>query len=278
MALLSLPSKHPLPAEILAFFEAVVQRVIDNPSANTLRPVNSVLSGIGSQTLDALSSDILVRLQRQLIELVSHLHRNTHEINSLCLALLAQIASAEQSAHVLSASPSLTGTNHSQAKPDILEPARKIFADKNVSKILDFVFGRARWACSPSVSETVDHRLEALELCRTTIRPTNEGARQRWLLSKSTLSRKINEHIDRNDLNAEVRCAVSLGNTKPVSCLLTILQAIDFIAGVHDPKPIPEGMNKTITAIFRAGSGENCPQLLVENHVVRFHVFHISTS
>jgi len=198
----------PLPAEISDFFSAVVQCVIDAPSAETTRPVHLILSGIGAKVLETLSPSSLMHLQGQLIKIVSRMDKDNHDMNALCLAILAQMASTEQYTDIASSISSITSGDPGSDKFDLFESARKVFVDKNVPKILDFAFGRARWACSPSVSETVAHRIEALELCKRTIEPTNAGARQSWLHSKSSLSRKVNEHINREGLHAEVLCTV----------------------------------------------------------------------
>ena len=210
MALLAAPSSVPLPVEIAAFFATAVRRVIERPSADTIRNIHSILSGIGGYILESLSPDSLGRLQGQLIQIVFRLDRDNHETNAFCLAVLAQMAIAEPLAEPGSSDSSIVSAEPSKDRPNPFEPARKLFADKNTPKVLDFIFGRARWACSPSVSETVDRRLEVLELCKITVKPTTAEARQHWLSSRSSMSKKIIEHINRHDLNAEVRCSVCI--------------------------------------------------------------------
>lgn len=183
--------------------------MIKAPSAENLRLVDSILSGIDTRILHVLSIESLIGLQRKLSLLISHLDQNTHDTNAFCLSVLAQISLAEQPIDSSSSISSLADTDSLAGKSDPLEPARKRFADKNVSKMFEFVFGRARQACSPSFSGTVDQRLEILELCRKTVRPTSENARQDWFSKKSSLIRKLNEHLSRDDLDAEVRCSVS---------------------------------------------------------------------
>ena len=268
MALLSMPSNVPLPAEISTFFATVVQRVIDAPSADTIRPVHSILSGIGSKILEILSPSSLTRLQGQLIQIVFRLDKSNHDTNAFCLAVLARMTSAELSNDISSLESSFTSTNHSKDQPEPFEPARKLFADKNVSKILDFVFGRAIWACSQSVVATVDYRTEVLKLCQKTIEPTNKEVRQRWLLSKPSLSRKLNEYAVREELDAEVRCTVGISKAMFVGWSLIMLQAFDFIAAVHDPKPTPKEMDKAVNDLFRAHGEVYCSQMVVKNHIV----------
>lgn len=203
-----------LPAEISGFFSAIVQCAIDFPSTETIRPVHLVISGIGARILETLVASSLSRLQGQLIKIVSRMDKDNHDMNALCLAILAQMASTELSTDTASSTSSITSADQGNDRPDLFESARKLFVDKNVPRLLEFAFGRARWACSPNVSESIAHRIEVLELCKRTIEPTNAVARQSWLCSKSSQSRKVNEHVNREDLHAEVRGVVS---TSPVN-------------------------------------------------------------
>jgi hypothetical protein len=268
VALLTLPSTVPLPAEISAFFAILVQRVIEAPSAESIRPVHRVLLGIGPKILEILSSSSLLRLQGQLIQIVSRSDKNSHDTNAFCLAVLAQMTSAELSIDVSSSNSSIMGTDYSHDRHEPFEPARKLFADKNVPKILNLVFGRAVWACSQSPSATVDCRIEVLKLCKKTIEPTNEEVRHHWLLPKPSLSKKLNEYLNRENMNAEVRGAVSFSGATSTESYLTVMQAFDFVAAVHEPKTFPEDLHKAVGNFYCAGNEVYCSQMVVENHVV----------
>lgn len=203
--MLSMPANGPLPAEISAFFTALIQCVVEVPSVDTIRPVYLVLCGIGPKILEILPDSSLLRLQGQLIQIVSRLEKNSHDTNAFCLAVLAQMTSAELSTDHSSSNSSLMDTEQSDDRPEPFEPAQKLFADKNISKILNFVFGRAVWACSHSTSATIDNRIEVLKVCKSTIETMNEGVRQRWLLSKPSLNKKLNEYLSRENIHAKVR-------------------------------------------------------------------------
>lgn len=269
MALLSVPSTVPLPAAISAFFATLVQRVIDAPSAETIRFVHRVLLGTGPKVLEILSSSSLLRLQEQLMQIVSHLDKNTHDTNAFCLAVLAQMTSAELSTDVSSSNSSMVGSDRSQERSEPFEPARKLFADKNIFKILNFVFGRAVWACSQNTSATVDCRIEVLKLCKKTVEPTNEEIRQRWLLSGPSLSKKLNEYLKREkNMDAEVRGVVGISEATSMESYLSVMQAFDFVAAVHEPKPFPEDLHKAVGDLFCVGSEAYCSQMVVESYVV----------
>ena len=269
MALLSLPSSIPIPAEVTTFFTTAVQRVIDTPSTETIRSIHLIVSGVGACFLESLSSSSLSRLQGQLIQIVFRLDKDNHDTNAFCLAILAQMALIKPSTDLSSTDTSTTSGESIVDKSDRFEPARKLFADKNIPKILDFVFGRARWACSLGVSEPVARRIEVLELCQMTIEPSNQKARQRWLLSRSSLSKKILEHVNREELDAEVRNTVSTTKIMFVGWRLTILQAIDFIAAAYSSKPLPGEMNKPVSELMHARSKAHCSPMLVEHYIVR---------
>lgn len=268
MALLTVPSIVPLPAEISAFFAILVQHVIEAPSAETIRFVHQVLLGIGPKILEILSSSSLLQLQGQLIQIVSRLDKNSNDANAFCLAVLAQMTSVELSADVSSSNSSMMGTNRSQERSEPFEPARRLFADKNISKILNFVFGRAVWACSQNSSATVDCRIEVLKLCRKTIEPMNEAARQNWLLPKPSLSRKLNEYLNRENMDAEVRGAVGLCDAISMESYSIVMQAFDIIAAVHEPKPFPEDLHKAVSDFLSAGNEVYCSQMVMENYIV----------
>ena len=278
MALLSLPSSIPIPAEVTSFFATAVERVINTSSTEAIRSVHLILSGVGAYFLENLSSSSLSRLQGQLIQIVFRLDKDNHDTNAFCLAILAQMALVELSTDLSSSNTSITNGESAVDKSDRFEPARKLFADKNIPKILDFVFGRARWACSLGVSEPVARRIEVLKLCQMTIEPSNQEPRQRWLSSRSSLSKKVLEHVNREELDAEVRNTVSATKMMFVGCYLTILQAIDFIAAAYGSKPLPGEINKPVGELMHARSKAHCSPMLVEYYIVRLRDYQCAPS
>ncbi|KAL8792588.1 MAG: hypothetical protein Q9195_004811 [Heterodermia aff. obscurata] len=88
IALLSTPLYISIPAKLPTFLESVLARAVAAPSADTIRPVYLILSGVGCTELRSLSQPLVIRLQEELKKILCcNVKVDDHHAKMLCLAL-----------------------------------------------------------------------------------------------------------------------------------------------------------------------------------------------
>ncbi|KAL8823856.1 MAG: hypothetical protein Q9191_005496, partial [Dirinaria sp. TL-2023a] len=257
--LLAHPPVVPLPAEIQDFLTELVKSASEFPSIETMRPLHSLLSGIGCQSLEILPPTLLKQAQSRFMKFPATLDKNAHTTYALCLAVLAKFASANTQSILQSDLP-VSDIAHRNEGGDQFEPAAKFFGSKNISKMKTVVLVRARWACSPSCTATVDERIEILRLDKETIQSINSESRQNWQSRDTSNEAKLEEYIFQKDLDGEVRRT-----------------ALDFIAALHHPSPVPAELEKSIRLQLDDSPDALCAQTVLENYIAQLDEPYVAT-
>ena len=223
VALLAEPLAAPIPVEVPNFLEKLVQYASQSPSVETMRPLHSLLNGIGSKSLEMLPPTLLKQAQSRLMKFPATLDKNAHLVYALCLAILAKFASADSLG--ISCSDFLVSDRDCHKEGgDQFEPAGKFFGNKNIGKIKTVVLVRARWACSPSCTATVDERLEILRLDKETIKSISPETRRHWQSKDASNEAKLEEYVVHKNLDGEVRCMVFPSNNMRLKQILILLR------------------------------------------------------
>lgn len=186
-------------------------RAVAKPSADTIRPIYLILSGLGCSELWASSQTLLVRLQEQLKQILSC--RRDYEDQSstlLCLAIFARLAAPQLSTvDGRRASPSVSAFDTSdEGRQGRLEIARKFFEPQRASKTLDFTVVSARILCSQSCVASLDSIIESLSLCKEIVKSVADVDKRRWLTNRGPMSKAPIDGILRSDLDPSVQSAV----------------------------------------------------------------------
>ena len=190
-----------------------MERGVQAPLAENIRPLYSILSGIGFNFLDILPMDIVNRFQSQLIKILKSLEVEDHSANLICLAILANIASQANiisTASVGSYMPHATLSRRQDVPPseDPYQPARQFFTAKRASKTLDLVVLKVILSCSRNCSLRLDEVMESLSLSQEIIDAVPCSERSSWMERNGGKVRKLSEKILRHDIDREVECAV----------------------------------------------------------------------
>ena len=200
-----------VPAAFPGFFDRILARAVAKPSAETIRPIHSILSGSGCSELLAASQSLVVRLQDQLKQILNS-RRDTEDESPtvFCLAVFAALASMQPLAfeglqEPLLASQSDTGD---EGRYDRLEIARKFIGPHRASKTLDLTVASARRLCSKSCIDRRDSVIERLNLCREIVTSVADSDKQKWLTNRVAMSKASIDGILRSDLDPRVRSAV----------------------------------------------------------------------
>ena len=201
----------PLPATIVSFLQELLQRGVQSPLAENIRPIYSVLSGVGFNILDILPLDIVDRLQSQLLKILKSLEVEDHSANVLCLAILAKVALTSSDTWYM---PDATSSRNEVAAEsrDRYDAARQFFTIKRASKTLDLIALKVISSCSKNCSLHSDEVLEALKLSEEIIDAIPGGARIAWVRKNAAKTKKLSEKILRPDIDNEVKYAVSFSD------------------------------------------------------------------
>ncbi len=211
MSLLSTPLKVAVPSDIQGFLKKLLERAVGSLSAETIRPVYQVLSGVGPSYLNDLASDVLARFQGQLDEVLKSFDPNDPFGTLLCLAVLAMFASRsdgrtgkENPANNL---PSASSAVLMELTDDF-SFARKYFVGKRALTTFNLAVFRVISACSANSDLGLDGGLETLRLSESIINALGSDDKKAWLASNIGRAKKLYEKILRPDIDPSLRCAV----------------------------------------------------------------------
>ena len=215
IALLSKPLYVSIPAQLPTFLESVLARAVVAPSAETVRPVYLILSGVDCGELRSLSQPLVIRLQEQLKQILCcNVKVDDHHIKMLCLALLAKLTSREVSIPV--SMPVLSHADASRSKEtcqgDQCGPTRGYFGPQKASKTLDITVVTARYAVSQSRSETcaatLETMIEILNLCTEVARSVSGTDRRAWIMTRGSMSKAPLNGLLKTEVDPKARLAV----------------------------------------------------------------------
>ena len=204
-----LPGNYPVPASVTGFLEWTVKAAVEEPCAASIRPVYSLLCGLGVDHLNILPVDIVIALQNSLIKVLKSL--NEHVGNLLCLAVFANfhLYSELRPGYSSGSSPwSISSGEKEQAAKhpeDIYGPSRQFFQAKRASKTMDLVVLRMILACSSNSELKQDQALEILELSKVIIGAIEGKEKNAWHGRNSAKVDKLIEKVLRKDLDPRIQ-------------------------------------------------------------------------
>jgi len=212
----------PIPASAPSFFLKVLEEAVQAPSALTIRPIYSMLAGVGPGLLDVLPEDAVVRFQEQLIQMLRSL--DNQSANLLCLAIFARIItkSSRQLPRAESSSQesmSIGGTAL-PGRASQYHTIQQFFGQKRAPKTLDLVVLRVIFACSNSSSLSSDDALESVKLAKEIIDAMERQQKDVWIKSNGSKVRKMFEKVLRTDICPELQSMVRV--TARLSTLLAL--------------------------------------------------------
>ncbi|KAL8951422.1 MAG: hypothetical protein Q9222_002613 [Ikaeria aurantiellina] len=236
--LLSSPSPLASPRTISAFLEKLLEKAIQSPCADTIRPIYKILAGTGSHLLEAIPPSTTARLQEQFKKMLQNFELEDHSANLFCLATLALMSSTQ----VAVSSPE--GGSSSRLLDELADVpartrnsgmARQYFVSKRASKTLDLVVLIAVFLCSKNHHLGVPKAIENLRLACVIITAIDDAERLAWLQSDKGKVRKLVERIIAHDGQPEVSCA-----------------ALQVTASLLGDCPLPQELHPVCRALFCA--------------------------
>ena len=227
-SLLTAPLQVPVPSALASFLQKLVERGVQAPTAENIRPIYSTLSSVGFSFLDILPLEIVVRLQSQLIKILKGLEVEDHSANLICLAVLANIASLDTASSIQSdrlCMPDATSPRGQDVPQpnDRYQPARQFFTAKRASKTLDLVVLKVILSCSKNCSLRLDEIVESLKLSGEIINAVSSSERSCWKERNPAKINKLYEKILRYDLDKQVACAVSFDTSSSTALADSLL-------------------------------------------------------
>ena len=199
-----LPTGYAVPASLPAFLLKLIRRAADSACASTVRPIYSVIEGVGAGILDILPLETVIQLQEQLIAVLRGLE--DHLMSLLCLAIFATIHQTPKSLSLENESSSrptgLSSETSPSVKPVKYESAKDFFTAKRAAKTLDLVVLRVILACSSSSGMDTAQAIEIVKLSRRIIDAVDISERRDWILRNATKVRKVHEKISRQVIDS----------------------------------------------------------------------------
>lgn len=201
-ALLSSPlsSGFTAPARLAGFITKLVHRMAKCPNADTIRPINNLLTGLQTspKALYDIPAETMTTLQGELLKTLRNM--DDHMGNLLCLSTYACIASSQKLDYEHEYGPQ---------PPSWLHNVRHFFGSKRGLKTLDLVVLRVILACSANCnnlapSEAAESVRLAIAVCDT-VEPEQK---QVWISGNASKIAKLCEKVTREGINYEVQMMV----------------------------------------------------------------------
>ena len=206
----------------------------------TLKPLYTLITGLGTGLLDILPSKSIVRLQEELIAILSKSVQDP-SVSLLCLAVFAKMtAKGDKEVN----------------QDDPYYPAKRLFTRK-ASKTLDLVVLWAVQMCSSTTLKTTDgtQAMENLRLASKIIGVVDVQARNAWIALSDNLKlvRRLQEKILRQGVNRDVQVAV-----------LAILSSLDDVAS------LPEALMSILESLLEGPPLPHGAEAVIEKYGGRF--------
>ncbi|KAL9587239.1 MAG: hypothetical protein Q9212_000398 [Teloschistes hypoglaucus] len=234
----TLHARMTIPATASAFLTLTVQEAIQNPCADTLRPIFKVLSAVGPDLLDASPSEVVERMRDQFKMILKNVGpEDLSATNLFCFAVVALLSSslAKKLAEVqgIETSPVTARPTGPATRSDIQQWARNLFASKRALKTLDIAVIKCITAFSRSYSLRVTEIVEWLNLSNTIITAVDDEARRLWVANDRSKVRKLIEKICSYNDSPDVLCA-----------------ALQVIASLTDGSQVPQELMPLCKVVF----------------------------
>lgn len=207
MNLLSTPLPVAVPASILPFLLELLDKASKTPSADTIRPIYRILSGVGSHLLDAIPSKFVTRLQEQFKKLLQSVGAQNHMTYMFCLAVLAVMASGQSRTSTLQDGPSSLATIHQTSSVEqskTCDIARQYFTSKMAGKTLDVVILKVIFLFSNSCTLDPKEVVESLQISNVIINAVDDGERNVWMENDRGKLRKLVDKVILYDQRSDV--------------------------------------------------------------------------
>lgn len=189
-----------------------MEKALQAPSPDRLRPVYQALSGLGPDYLNELALDVsvLARFQGRLDEVLRKIDPND---SLLCLALLAKFASRFSVGTGGSIEPEQMPLDSHGVPKDpshVILPSRKYFVGKRGCKTLTIAVLGVISVCSANSIVGLDGALENLRLSQEIVEAVCRDDVKTWLVEKTGRPmKKLYEKILRPDIDSSLQVAVS---------------------------------------------------------------------
>lgn len=205
-----LPEEAPLPASAAVFFLKVMETAVQTASASTIRPIYSMLVGVGPGLLDVMPEAEVMQFQDRLIRLLRNVDDQT--ANLLCLAIFAKLVtrsvSASPSIAISSQGPTSASSTVRTEQISRYLTIEQFFNQKRAIKTLDLVVLRVIFATSNSSNLSFEDSVESLKLAKEIIGAIIIEEKDRWLNSNGPKVRKLYEKVVRVDLARDLQSLV----------------------------------------------------------------------
>lgn len=186
-----------MPARIPLFLTTLLQKMVQEPCARTIRPLYEVVEGFigNSNILKILPNDLMATFQLESTKILRSL--NDPMASLLCLATFARIRRLWQP------------TENEPYMPSWLENIFQILGPKRSAKTLDLVFISAIMACSSSCSgyspqERVFLVRLTIEICEN----FDEELKRLWLATNSSKVVKLCDKLRRPEIDEGLQMMV----------------------------------------------------------------------
>lgn len=212
LALLSspLPPGFTAPARLAGLITKLVHCMAECPNADTIRPINSLLTGLQASpgTLCDIPAETMSTLQGELLKTLRNM--DDHMGNLLCLSTFACIASSQKFGYK---------DEHGPQPPSWLHNARHFFGPKRGLKTLDLVVLRVILACSANCNNlTPREASESVRLAITVCDTVEPEQKQVWISGNASKIAKLCEKVTREGINYEVQMMVWYINKRCDDC------------------------------------------------------------
>lgn len=193
-----------------------MERALQSPSANRLRPVYQALSGLGPGYLNELALDVsvLARFHGRLDEVLRKVDSND---SLLCLAVLANFASIFNGRTGCSNDPQQMPFDSHDVPKDpshVFLPSRRYFVGKRVHTTLSLAVLGVIGVCSANSGVDLDGALETLRLSQEIVQALCHEDIKTCIAEKTGRAmKKLYEKMLRPDIDLSLQVAVSRTNS-----------------------------------------------------------------
>ncbi|KAJ5220074.1 hypothetical protein N7468_009278 [Penicillium chermesinum] len=192
-----LPSGFIPPMRIADLITMLVSRVAEEPRAENVLPLHSIMNGLQGSLLirHEIPLEVMGKMQLEFTKALRNL--DDHMGNLLCLATFARIVSP-QCQNI--------GNQHGPEAPSWLLNIQHFFGPKRGLKTLDLVVLRVILACSVNCNNLAPSQAaESIRLAICIADAIDPEQKQAWMSTNSPKIAKLCEKVARDDLDQEVQ-------------------------------------------------------------------------
>lgn len=243
-----------MPASVPDFVLRMVESMVQNPCAETIRPIYHLMSSIDSSLLEILPRETVEEFQVECTKILRK--TDDHIANLLCLATFAKITTWR--------SARLTQRTTEMDAAWLMSICH-FFDSKRGAKTLDVVVLRAIFACSENTSLSEDETREAVELALCIVKVVDPGQKSVWATTNRSKVARLESKVVRAGIATDLQLLGAaffmhtLGAENiPTTVLdlarnaLTKMEGIDVLMRL--PDDVTDGLLEPLTSYFDAAS------------------------